>query len=57
MMCDELQKKLDCCREENKALLLKLSELKLVAETHNNTIQALCKKLHEVLKGNKDGRV
>ena len=47
---DELQKKLDCCREENKALLIKLSELKLVTETHNNTIQALCKKLNEVLR-------
>lgn len=50
----EQQKKLDRYREENKALLIKLSELKLVAETHNNTIQALCKKLNAVLKGNKD---
>ena len=50
----EQQKKLACCREENNLLLIKLSELKLVVETHNNTIQDLCKKLNAVLKGNKD---
>ena len=39
----EQQKKLDCCREENKALLIKLSELKLVpVETLEECLSWAC---------------
>ena len=59
--CDELQKKLDCCREENKAHLEKIDELQgrideavdYVSESAGVNLTSEIA-LNDILEGNKD---
>ena len=53
---DELKKKLDCCREENKAHLEKIDEAWNELDDRNSK-EYIIENLEKILKGNKDGRV
>lgn len=50
---DELQKKLDCCQEENKAHLEKIDEAWNELDDRNSK-EYIIENLEKILKGNKD---
>ena len=56
---DELQKKIDCCREENKAHLEKIDGvLKILKDwddqSYRDDMDQLTGEIEDILKGNKD---
>lgn len=56
--CDELQKKLDCCREENNVHLEKIDDaLNALCKLQYSSGARIYNDVGNILKGNKDGRV